>query len=137
MGFGVPAAVAAGLREPGRTVVCFVGDGGFLMTGSELAVALERKLPLKVIVSENNIYGSIRIHQEQGYPGRIVGTTFVNPDLELIGKAYGCAVTRISKRAEVKRIPDLIRAPGPQFIVVDTSVQAIISRASNVREAIE
>jgi acetolactate synthase-1/2/3 large subunit len=55
----------------------------------------------------------------------------------LIGKAYGCAVTRISKRAEVKRIPDLIRAPGPQFIVVDTSVQAIISRASNVREAIE
>lgn len=137
MGFGVPAAIAAGLREPDRTVVCFVGDGGFLMTGSELAVALERKLPLKVIVSENNIYGSIRIHQERGYPGRIVGTSFVNPDLELIGKAYGCAVTRISTRAEVNRIPDLLRAPGPQFIVVDTSVQAIISRPSNVREAIE
>ena len=58
-------------------------------------------------------------------------------DLELIGKAYGCAVTRISTRAEVNRIPDLLRAPGPQFIVVDTSVQAIISRPSNVREAIE
>ncbi len=137
MGFGVPAAVAAGLRQPDRTVVCFVGDGGFLMTGSELAVALERKLPLKVIVSENNIYGSIRIHQERGYPGRIVGTSFVNPDLELIGKAYGCAVTRISTRAEVNRIPDLLRAPGPQFIVVDTSIQAIISRPGNVREAIE
>lgn len=135
MGFGVPAAVAAGLREPHRTVVCFVGDGGFLMTGSELAVALERKLSLKVIVSENNIYGSIRIHQERGYPGRIVGTSFVNPDLELIGKAYGCAVTRISTRAEVNRIPDLLRAPGPQFIVVDTSVQAIISRPGNVSEA--
>lgn len=137
MGFGVPAAVAAGLREPERTVVCFVGDGGLLMTGSELAVALERKLSLKIIVSENNIYGSIRIHQERGYPGRIVGTSFVNPDLELIGKAYGCAVTRISGRAEVDRIPDLLRAPGPQFIVVDTSIEAIISRPGNVREAIE
>jgi acetolactate synthase I/II/III large subunit len=137
MGFGVPAAVAAGLREPDRMVVCFVGDGGFLMTGGELAVALERKLSLKVIVSENNTYGSIRIHQEQGYPGRVIGTSFVNPDLELIGKAYGCAVTRISRRDEVDRIPQLLRAPGPQFIVVDTSVQAIISKANKVREAIE
>jgi acetolactate synthase I/II/III large subunit len=129
MGFGVPAAVAAGLREPDRTVICFVGDGGFLMTGSELAVALERKLPLKIILSENGIYGSIRIHQERNYPGRTVGTSFVNPDLDDIGKAYGCAVTRISTRDQLDRIPSLLHAPGPQFIVVDTSVQAIIPRS--------
>jgi len=129
MGFGVPAAVAAGLREPGRTVICFVGDGGFLMTGSELTVAFERKLPLKIILSENGIYGSIRIHQERNYPGRTVGTSFVNPDLDDIGKAYGCAVTRISTRDQLDHIPRLLRAPGPQFIVVDTSVQAIIPRA--------
>jgi acetolactate synthase-1/2/3 large subunit len=126
MGFGIPAAVAAGLREPNRMVVCFVGDGGFLMTGSELAVALERKLPIKVILSENKMYGSIRIHQEHGYPGRSVGTSLVNPDLNLIGKAYGCAVTRISTHADLNGVPDLIRAPGPQFIVVDTSVQAML-----------
>jgi acetolactate synthase I/II/III large subunit len=137
MGFGVPAAVAAGLREPTRTVVCFVGDGGFLMTGSELAVALERKLPLKIIVSENGIYGSIRIHQERDYPGRTVGTGFVNPDLELMGKAYGCAVTRISSKAQLDRIPDLLRTPGSQFIVVDTSVQAIIPKSTNGRGATE
>jgi acetolactate synthase-1/2/3 large subunit len=71
------------------------------MTGCELAVALERKLSLKVIVAENNIHGSIPIHQERGYPGRIVGTAFVNTDLELIGKVNDCAVTRISTRAEV------------------------------------
>jgi acetolactate synthase-1/2/3 large subunit len=137
MGFGVPAAVAASLREPGRTVVCFVGDGGFLMTGSELAVALGRRLPIKLILSENKIYGSIRIQQERGYPGRTVGTGFVNPDLELIGKAYGSGVTRISARAEMSKIPDLIRAPGPQFIVVDTSVEAILPKPAEVRQAAE
>jgi acetolactate synthase I/II/III large subunit len=135
MGFGIPAAVAAGLREPGRTVVCFVGDGGFLMTGGELAVALGRQIPIKVIVSENGIYGSIRVQQERSYPGRSVGTGFVNPDLELIGQAYGAGVTRISTRAALSRLPDLIRAPGLQFIVVNTSVQAILPRPAGVRQA--
>jgi acetolactate synthase-1/2/3 large subunit len=137
MGFGVPAAVAAGLRDPERMIVCFVGDGGLLMTGGELAVALERNLPLKIIVSENGIYGSIRIHQERLYPGRVVGTSFANPDLEMIGKAYGCAVTRISERAQLGHIPDLLRAAGPQFIVVDTSVKAIIPKPENGRGATE
>jgi acetolactate synthase-1/2/3 large subunit len=137
MGFGVPAAVAAGLREPGRTVVCFVGDGGFLMTGSELAVALGRRLPIKVILSENRTYGSIRIQQERNYPGRSVGTTFVNPDLELIGTAYGANVTRISTRAGLGRLPDLIRAPGPQFVVVETSVQAVLSKPAEAHQAAE
>ena len=129
MGFGVPAAVAAALREPRRPVICFVGDGGFLMTGNELAVAMERKLPLKVILSENGIYGSIRIHQERDYPGRAAGTSFTNPDFELIGRAFGFGVTRIRAAAELKNLPAILARPGPEFVVVDTSVAAILPGA--------
>jgi acetolactate synthase-1/2/3 large subunit len=107
-------------------VVCFVGDGGFLMTGSELAVALERKLPLKVIVSANSSYASIRIQQERNYPGRIIGTSFCNPDLDMIGRAYGFNVHRLRHFSEIDLIPELLAAEGPQFIVVDTSMQAIL-----------
>jgi acetolactate synthase-1/2/3 large subunit len=125
MGFGAPAAVAAALRAPERQVVCFVGDGGFLMTGNELAVALERKLPLKVIVSENRCYASIMMQQERDYPGRSVGTTFANPDLALIGQAFGFATTRIRSRTEFDALPALLAAPGPQFVVVETSLDAV------------
>jgi acetolactate synthase-1/2/3 large subunit len=126
MGFGVPAAVAAALREPTRPVICFVGDGGFLMTGNELAIAMERKLGLKVIVSENGIYGSIRIHQERDYPGRPVGTGFTNPDFELIGRAFGFGVTRIRAATELRKLPEVLARPGPEFVVVKTSVNAIL-----------
>jgi acetolactate synthase I/II/III large subunit len=137
MGFGVPAAVAASLRDPERDVICFVGDGGLLMTGSELTVAMERNLPLKVIVSENRVYGSILIHQERDYPGRAVGTRFVNPDLDLIGKAYGFPVTRISSVSQFSDLANALRSPGPQFIVVDTSVKAILPKPATLRAAAE
>jgi acetolactate synthase I/II/III large subunit len=129
MGFGIPAAVAAALREPNRPVICFVGDGGFLMTGNELAVAMDRQLPLKVVLSENRIYGSIRIHQERDYPGRTVGTSFTNPDFDLIGRAFGFGVSRIRTASEVAALPAILARPGPQFIIVETSVQAILPGA--------
>lgn len=135
MGFGVPAAVAAALRNPEAPVLCFVGDGGFLMTGNELAVAIERKLPIKVIVSENSIYGSIRIHQEREYPGRIIGTSFTNPDFELIGRAFGMAVTRIDTPTELDRLTAALAAPGPQFILVRTSVEAILPKPAAIGQA--
>jgi acetolactate synthase I/II/III large subunit len=125
MGFGIPAAVAACLREPGRPVIAFVGDGGFLMTGSELAVATERKLPLKVILSENRSYASIWIQQEREYPGRTVATTFANPDLAMIGAAYGFEVTRILSREELAGLPAILTRPGPQFVIVETSLDAV------------
>ena len=128
MGFGVPAAVAAALRAPERPVICLVGDGGFLMTGNELAVAIERKLPIKVILSENGSYGSIRLHQERDYPGRTVGTSFANPDFDLIGRAFGMAVTRIRHVDELARLPALIAAPGSAMIVVATSLAAILPK---------
>ncbi|SEC03383.1 acetolactate synthase-1/2/3 large subunit [Rhizobiales bacterium GAS188] len=135
MGFGVPAAVAAALRIPGAPVVCFVGDGGFLMTGNELAVAIERKLPIKVILSENHIYGSIRIHQEREYPGRTIGTSFANPDFALIAKAFGFEVTRIDELAQLDRLTAALAAPGPQFILVHTSVAAILPKPVGIGQA--
>jgi acetolactate synthase-1/2/3 large subunit len=128
MGFGIPAAVAAALREPGRPVLAFVGDGGFLMTGNELAVAMERKLPLKVIVSENRSYASIWIQQERDYPGRAIATTFANPDLAMIGAAFGFAVTRILSRKELDALPAILARPGPQFVIVETSLDAVRPR---------
>lgn len=126
MGFGVPAAVAAALREPGRPVICLVGDGGFLMTGNELAVALERGLSLKVILSENGIYGSIRIHQERDYPGRIIGTGFRNPDLELMGRAFGMRVTRIGSATDLGCLAPILNRPGGDFVIVESSLSAIL-----------
>ena len=126
MGFGIPAAVAAALRCPDRVVVAMVGDGGFLMTGNELAVALERGLALKVIVSDNRSYGSIRINQERAYPGRPIGTGLTNPDFELIGRAFGLPTTHIRDEAGLAALPGLLTAPGPAFIVVDSSLEAVL-----------
>jgi acetolactate synthase-1/2/3 large subunit len=128
MGFGIPAAIAASLRDPSRPVIAFVGDGGFLMTGNELSVAMERKLPLKVIVSENRSYASIWIQQERDYPGRIIGTTFANPDLAMIGAAFAFEVTRILSRRDLDALPAILARPGPQFVIVETSLDAVRPR---------
>jgi len=126
MGYGMPAAVAAALRHPGRPVICVVGDGGFLMTGSELAVAAARGAHLKVLLSENGSYGSIRIHQEQAHPGRVSGTDLVNPDLAMMGAAYGYPVMVVREESEVPALLDALVAPGPLFAVVHSSLRAVL-----------
>jgi acetolactate synthase-1/2/3 large subunit len=126
MGFGVPAAVAAALRHPDRPVICAVGDGGFLMTGAELAVAAARGASLKVLLSENGSYGSIRIHQERAHPGRISGTDLANPDLAAIGAAHGYPVMVVRTEDEVPRLLDALAAPGPLFAVVRSSLSAVL-----------
>ena len=128
MGYGMPAAVAAALRHPGRTVICAVGDGGFLMTGSELAVAAARRAPLKVLLSENGSYASIRIHQERAHPGRTSGTDLVNPDLAMMGAAYGYPVMVVREEAEIPALLDALVAPGPLFAVVHTSLSAVLPK---------
>jgi acetolactate synthase I/II/III large subunit len=130
MGFGVPAAVAAALRCPGRTVVCGVGDGGILMTGGEMAVALERQLPIKLLVSENLGYASIRIHQERAHPGRVSGTMFANPDFAHWAMAFGMPVTRVNTRDDFAALREAIAAPGPAAILVKTSMQAVLPHVS-------
>ena len=81
MGYGLPAAIAAKLAHPTRAVVNFQGDGCFLMTGQELATAVQYALPIVTVIANNGIYGTIRMHQERDYPNRVVGTTLINPGL--------------------------------------------------------
>ena len=128
MGYGMPAAVAAALRCPQRPVICAVGDGGFLMTGQELAVAAGRRAPLKVLLSDNASYGSIRIHQERDHPGRVSGTDLINPDLAMMGAAYGYPVLVIEREDELPKLMDALTAPGPLFAVVKTSLSAVLPK---------
>jgi acetolactate synthase-1/2/3 large subunit len=129
MGYGMPAAVAAALRCPGRPVICAVGDGGFMMTGGELAVAAARGVPIKVLLSENGSYASIRIHQERAHPGRVSGTDLVNPDLAMMGAAFGYPVMVVREEAQVPALIDALLAPGPLFAVVHSSLSAVLPGA--------
>ncbi|MEP1421274.1 MAG: thiamine pyrophosphate-binding protein [Erythrobacter sp.] len=89
MGYGVPASVAAALRHPERTVVAVAGDGDFLMNGQELATAAQYGVNLLVCVIDNGAYGTIRMHQEREYPGRVSGTGLSNPDFAMLGASFG------------------------------------------------
>ena len=108
MGYGVPAAVAAALLYPDRTVINIAGDGDFLMTGQELATAIgygagKGKGRLISIVVDNGTYGTIRMHQEREYPGRVSGSDLFNPDFAALARAYGCwseTVTRTEQLYE-------------------------------------
>jgi acetolactate synthase I/II/III large subunit len=89
MGYGPPAAVAASLRHPDRCVVALAGDGDFMMNGQELATAMQYGCDILVLVIDNGAYGTIRMHQEREYPGRVSGTTLHNPDFAALARAYG------------------------------------------------
>jgi len=89
MGYGVPAAIAAKLTDRGRTVVAFAGDGCFLMNGQELATATQYDARVIFLVINNGMYGTIRMHQERSYPGRVSGTQLTNPDFAALARSYG------------------------------------------------
>ena len=89
MGYGLPAAIAAKLRYPDRTVVCFAGDGCFQMTGMEFATAVQKQANIIVVVVDNGMYGTIRMHQERRYPERVHATDIVNPDFAQMADAFG------------------------------------------------
>jgi acetolactate synthase I/II/III large subunit len=91
MGFGLPAALAAKVVHPRRPVVAVAGDGDFLMTGQELATAVQHQLDVVVLVVNNGMYGTIRMHQERAYPGRVIATDLANPDFPALAEAYGAA----------------------------------------------
>jgi len=100
MGYGVPAAVSAAIVQPQRTVVCFAGDGDFLMNGQELATAAQHGAAPVVIVFDNGMYGTIRMHQEREYPSRVLGTELANPDFAKYGEAFGGFGARVERTAE-------------------------------------
>lgn len=100
MGYGLPAAVAAKVAYPERTVVCFAGDGDFQMNCQELATAKQAGAQPIVLILNNGIYGTIRAHQERQYPGRVSGTTMENPDFTALAKAYGYHAERVNRTEE-------------------------------------
>jgi len=89
MGYGVPAGVAAKIVDPARSVVTFAGDGEFMMTGQELATAVQYGAGVIFLVFNNGMFGTIRMHQEREYPGRVSGTQLHNPDFAALARAYG------------------------------------------------
>lgn len=97
MGYGLPAAIAAKVAHPDRTVVCFAGDGDFQMNCQELASALQAGAQPIVLIINNGIYGTIRAHQERTYPARVSGTTMVNPEFSALAKAYGFHAERVER----------------------------------------
>jgi acetolactate synthase I/II/III large subunit len=100
MGYSVPAAVAAKIAEPPRTVVALAGDGEFLMNGQEFATAMQYGAAIVVLVVNNGMYGTIRMHQEREYPGRISGTELANPDFAAYARAFGGHGETVSKTAD-------------------------------------
>ncbi len=101
MGYGVPAAIAAKLVDPGRCVLCFAGDGDFQMTQAELATSLQHGAQPIILILNNGIYGTIRAHQERHFPARVSGTTMTrNPDFVALGRAYGFHAERVETTAD-------------------------------------
>lgn len=97
MGYGLPAAIAAKVAHPGRTVVCFAGDGDFQMNCQELGTAMQAGAQPIVLILNNGIYGTIRAHQERNYPARVSGTVLLNPDFTAIARAYGFHAERVER----------------------------------------
>ena len=126
MGYGVPAAIAAKLVHPGRTVVCFSGDGDFLMTGQELATAVQYDAAIVVIVVNNGMYGTIRMHQEKHYPGRVIGTELKNPHFAAYARSFGAVGEIVEDTAQFGPAMERCLASGkPALIEVRIDPQAI------------
>jgi len=126
MGIGMPAAVAAALRFPGRQVINFVGDGGALMTGSELATAVQYGAKVKTFISNNGSYATIRMHQEIAYKGRVHGTGLKNPDFAKWAESFGAlglTITAIGEAAGV--VARVLAHDGPVVVDVKTAVEHI------------
>ena len=141
MGYGVPAAVAMKTLYPRRTVLAINGDGDFLMNGQEFATAVQYKLPIIVLVFDNATFGTIRMHQEREYPGRVSATDLVNPDFAAMAKSFGgfgATVNRTEEfapafqAAEASNLPSLLHVKfDAEGITPTTSLSAIRAKALN------
>jgi acetolactate synthase-1/2/3 large subunit len=138
MGYGVPAAIAAKAVHPDRPVVCLAGDGDFLMTGQELATAVQEELDVVILVVNNGMYGTIRMHQERHYPGRVFGTDLRNPDFVALARAYGAHGALVERTEEIGDALDEALACGrPALVELRVDPQAITPRQTidEIREA--
>ncbi|MDH4573971.1 thiamine pyrophosphate-dependent enzyme [Salinicola acroporae] len=131
MGYAVPAAVAASLAAPDQRVIACVGDGGFMMSGQELATAIQHGGHVIVLLFNNASYATIRMHQEREYPTRVVGTDLHNPDFVALAKAMGASSERISDTdAFVPALQRALAHAGCSVIEITTDIEAISSRTT-------
>ena len=126
MGFGLPAAIAAKITNPNRTVICFAGDGDFQMNMAELGTALHYKAFPVILLLNNSSYGTIRMHQEKSYPDRVYGTDIENPDYSMIAKAYGIPSYQVNKTEEFQQFFDkVIKSEKGALIEIILDIQSI------------
>ena len=140
MGYGLPAAIAAKLRYPDRCVVAVAGDGDFMMNGQELATAMQYQANIIVIVVNNGIYATIRMHQEREYPHRVIGTDMINPDFVALARAYGAHGELVAKtddfeaafeRSKAAAKPALIEVRlDPDILTPTATVESLRSQAT-------
>ena len=131
MGYGVPAAVAAKLVHPDRLVVGFCGDGGFMMTGQELATAMLEGTGPIILVFNNAMYGTIRMHQERRFPGRVVGTALKNPDFLALARAYGAFGASVSRTEDfAPAFEEAASRNGPAIIELRMDPELITTRTT-------
>ncbi|MGH7099894.1 MAG: thiamine pyrophosphate-binding protein [Stellaceae bacterium] len=138
MGYGVPAAVAAKLLHPERIVVGFVGDGGFLMTGQELATARQEGPGPIILLFNNGMYGTIRMHQERRFPGRVIGTALTNPDFAALARAYGAYGAAVARTEDfAPAFEEAAAHKGPAVIELRMDPETITTRTtlSAIRQA--
>jgi acetolactate synthase-1/2/3 large subunit len=137
MGYGVPAGVGAAIVQPKRPVLAFAGDGDFLMNGQELATAMQYNAKLIVVVVNNGMYGTIRMHQERHFPTRVSGTMLKNPDFAALARAYGLHGEIVEKTADFEAaFEHAWNAKTAALIEVRIDPDAISPRASlsSIRE---
>lgn len=131
MGYGVPAAIAAKLTDRDRTVIAFAGDGCFMMNGQELATAMQYDARVIFIVVNNGMYGTIRMHQERTYPGRVSGTALANPDFSALAQAYGLHGETVENTNEFSPAFERSVASGkPALIEIRIDQEAITPKMS-------
>ena len=131
MGFGLPAALAAKVRDPSRFVLCFAGDGDFQMNGNEMGTALQSGLNPVILIINNASYGTIRMHQEREYPARVSGTAIVNPDYMAIAAAYGFHGERVTETTQfADAFARACDAPAGAIVEIVTATEAISPRTT-------
>jgi acetolactate synthase-1/2/3 large subunit len=138
MGYGLPAAIAAKLAHPTRAVVNFQGDGDFLMTGQELATAVQYALPIVTIIANNAMYGTIRMHQEREYPSRVIGTTLVNPDFAAYARSFGAEGYTVETTADfAPAFRAALASSKPSVIELKLDPEAVTARQTltQIRDA--
>ena len=126
MGYGLPAAIAAKLEQPEKEVICLAGDGCFQMVMQEFGTAVQYGANVIVLIADNGMYGTIRMHQQKHYPKRQSGTQLVNPDFAAIARAYGGYGALVETNADFEAaLAEARSAPTPAIIHMKTAPEAL------------